>query len=152
MISRTSAYALEAALAIAHAGNEPVRAASIAQQLDLPANYLSKILHALARGGVLTSERGPTGGFRLARQPERIRIHDILSEFEDVGESRRCLLGRGRCSDEDSCPMHHQWKAVSGPVFDFFRTTTLADLLAAKPASPPSRRSGRASGRRSRTR
>ncbi len=153
MISRTSAYALEAALVIARAGETPVRAAQIADQLDLPANYLSKILHALARNGVLQSERGPSGGFRLGRSAGEVRINDILAEFEDVGEARRCLLGRGSCSDEDSCPMHRQWKSVSAPVFEFFRTTTLADLLTGTPAkaSPRSRRP-RASTRKRRSR
>lgn len=139
MISRTSAYAMEAALAIARQpAGEPVRAADLADRLSIPANYLSKILNSLARAGILSSGRGPTGGFRLARDPSGIAVEDIIGRFEDVGTARHCFLGRGQCSDTNSCPMHEDWKRVSRPMFDFFRETTLADLIAAQ-----QRRAGR---------
>jgi Rrf2 family protein len=124
---------MEAALAIARQpADEPVRAADLADRLSIPANYLAKILKSLARAGILLSGRGPTGGFRLARDPSGITVEDIIGRFEDVGTSRRCFLGRGRCSDANSCPMHDVWKRVSRPMFDFFHETTLADLLSAQ--------------------
>lgn len=129
MISRTSAYALEAALILASHPDERVRANELAESLDLPGNYLSKILNSMARAGLLISERGPRGGFRLKRGPDQIVIGDIIGLFEETGSSRRCFLGRGTCSDKDGCAMHDRWKAVSGPVFDFFENTTLATLV-----------------------
>ena len=71
MLSRTSQYALRAILYLADQPVErSVRAIDVAENLDVPANYLSKILHTLARSGLLISERGPRGGFRLARDVE----------------------------------------------------------------------------------
>jgi len=129
---------MEAALVIARQpAGEPVRAAELAGSLDLPSNYLSKILNSLVHAGVLRSDRGPTGGFRLALEPSAITVEDVIGRFEDVGASRRCFLGRGRCSDTDSCPMHDQWKQVSRPMFDFFHETTLADLIAAESRRAP---------------
>jgi Rrf2 family protein len=130
VISRTSAYALEAAIIIAARDGERVTAAEVANELDLPANYLSKILNAMARARLLESERGPRGGFRLARDPGGIAIEDIIGLFEDIGSGRRCFLGRGKCSDTDSCAMHDRWKKISGPMFDFFHDTTLDSLVA----------------------
>lgn len=130
MISRTSAYALEAAIIIAARDGERITATDLAAQLDLPPNYLSKILNAMARARVLESERGPRGGFRLAREPAGIAIEDIIGLFEDVGSRRRCFLGRGTCSDTDSCAVHDRWKKVSTPMFDFFHETTLESLVA----------------------
>lgn len=130
MISRTAAYAMEAALAIAQQPDgEPARAGELAERLGLPGNYLAKILNSLAHGGILSSGRGPTGGFTLSRDATDITVEDIISRFDDVGTSRRCFLGRGQCSDIDSCPMHEDWKRVSAPIFDFFHETTLAELI-----------------------
>jgi Rrf2 family protein len=124
-------YALHATLTIAEmAGEErPVRAIEIARTLSIPANYLAKILHALARAGVLVSERGRNGGFRLARSPSEIRLIEIVEGFDMLGSQRQCLLGRGACSEHDSCPVHREWLLASAPAYRFFETRTLADLM-----------------------
>ena len=131
MLTRTGGYALNAALAIAEMGvdGRAVRANEIAEALDLPGNYLAKILHSLARSGILRSERGRKGGFRLARDPAQIRLIEVVAEFDDLGRERQCLLGRGTCSDAGGCPAHREWKEASAPAFRFFETRTLADLM-----------------------
>lgn len=130
MISRTSGYALEALLAMARReGDGPARAARLAVELKIPANYLSKILNTLARSGILRSERGPSGGFRLARPADRVAIIHVVGLFEDTGSTRQCMLGRGDCSEENACPLHEDWKSATRPVIDFLRGTTLADLV-----------------------
>lgn len=131
MLTRTGGYALHATLAIAERGNggRAVPAAEVAEALKIPANYLSKILQSLARDGILTSERGRTGGFRLARDPGSIRLIEVVAGFDNLGKERQCLLGRGACSDVGGCPAHKEWKAASAPAFRFFETRTLADLM-----------------------
>jgi Rrf2 family protein len=95
----------------------------------MPANYLSKILHALARAGVLESERGPNGGFRLARSPEELSLAEVMAPFEAIVEQRSCLLGRDQCSDEAPCRLHEHWKLASDPMIEFFKNTKIADLI-----------------------
>lgn len=131
MLTRTGGYALHAALAIADMGRDgrAVRASEIAASLGIPSNYLSKILRSLAQDGVLASERGRTGGFRLARAPEKITLLEVVAGFDDLGRERQCLLGRGTCSDVGGCPAHKEWRAASAPAFHFFETRTLADLM-----------------------
>ena len=137
MISRTSGYALEALLVIARVeGTGMTRAAQLAADLGIPANYLSKILNALVRARILRSVRGPSGGFRLARPTEQVSILDAVKVFEETGSTRQCMLGRGDCTDENACPMHERWKAVSAPAFAYLRETTLADLIAAGSVGP----------------
>ena len=133
MISQSTEYALRAALHVAERSHEgPVRVQDIARDLDVPRNYLSKILHQLGRAEVVTSTRGPHGGFRLADSPESIPLARIVEPFEPnlVDGRRRCLLGREVCSDEDPCGAHHHWKRVASEILDFFHSKTLADLLA----------------------
>jgi len=128
MLSRTAEYALRAVLFLADRG-EPTSVDLIAERLDVPRNYLSKILHRLAREGVLSSTRGQGGGFRLAVAPDRLPLLRVLAPFDTMTGERRCLLGRPRCSDANPCPAHRQWKSVSEQVAEFFRERTVGDLL-----------------------
>jgi Rrf2 family protein len=129
MLSQTAEYALRAVLAIAQHERLPVRAAQLAATLSIPANYLSKTLHQLARDGVLSSSRGKLGGFTLARPPSRIRLLDVVGSIDGLTDSRTCLLGRPVCSDQTACVAHERWKEVSDRAVAFFRETTVADLV-----------------------
>jgi Rrf2 family protein len=143
-ITNTSQYAIRAVVYVAtQATDEPVRVGPIASALDVPQNYLSKTLHALARAGVLRSLRGPRGGFQLAIPPERLTLARVASPFDDVGE-RHCLLGRSQCGDRFPCPAHARWSEISGSLQSFFRDTTIADLMAdVKSGARPSRGSSK---------
>ncbi len=141
MFSQTLEYALRACVELArHPDRGPVRVDDVAERLDVPRNYLSKTLHTLGREGLLTSTRGPRGGFELARPPEEINLSEIALLFQPelLNEEGRCVLGRMRCSDRDPCAAHWRWKEVAAKLQAFFRKTTLADL-AASPQEDPTR-------------
>ncbi len=131
MLSRTSGYAIHATLHIAAraSADRAVPAASVAEALDIPSNYLAKILNTLAHEGILVSERGRTGGFRLARPAPEISLLDVVRHFDDIGEARQCLLRSRACSEVRSCPAHREWKQASDPAFRFFEEHTVADLM-----------------------
>jgi len=130
MLSHTAEYALRAVLHIAiHGASEPCKLLSIAEALDVPKNYLSKTLHQLARAGVLRSERGPTGGFVLSKAPERMTLAEVVAPFDSARLARRCLLGKGPCSDETACAAHERWKAVGESMRRFFASTYVSDLV-----------------------
>lgn len=130
MISRTSEYALRAVLFLAARPNGGlVRATDIADEIGVPANYLSKTLHALVGAGVLVSERGPHGGFALAIPATDLPLIRIIEQFDDLGPRKECLLGRASCGDDDPCSAHTSWKRTFDQVTRFFRETMVADLL-----------------------
>ena len=138
MLSQTAEYALRAVLAIAgEREGEAVGAGRLAASLGIPQNYLSKTLHQLARAGVLESTRGKLGGFRLARPAEKIPLLDVVGPFDDVSGRRTCLMGRPVCSYYNACAAHERWKAVADRTAEFFRDTTVGDLV------PPRRRSAK---------
>ena len=131
MLSQTARYALRAAVFIAERHDlPPMPVKEMAEVLDVPRNYLSKVLHRMAQVGLLTSTRGRGGGFRLSRAPEGVTLGEVIECLEpaDANEGR-CLLGRPECSDEDPCTAHRQWCALRGEVDRFFDTTTLGDLV-----------------------
>jgi Rrf2 family protein len=76
---------------------EAVSAGRLAAFFELPAAYLNKQLQALVRAGILTSTSGPRGGFRLARDPDRITLLDIVTAVEGAQEAFQCqqLMARG---------------------------------------------------------
>ena len=131
MLSRTAEYALRTVLYLADRREDRlVGAYELAKVLGVPRNYLSKTLHRLTQEGILASARGKGGGFRLGADPARLTLLEVVEPFDAVSAERRCLLGRPACDDRNPCPAHHRWKAVSTQVADFFRRTTVADLLA----------------------
>lgn len=130
MLSQTAVYALRAAIRLAgHHGPGAVTVKDLARDLDIPRNYLSKILLALARKGVVESVRGPGGGFRLARAGGETSLLAVVSAFDDIPAHRTCLLGRAECSEANACPVHRRWTAVSEEVAAFFRDTSLGDVI-----------------------
>jgi Rrf2 family protein len=131
MLSQTAEYALRAVLYLADRGDDRlVGADELAKVLGVPRNYLSKTLHRLTRERILASVRGKGGGFRLAMDPRRLTVLQVVEPFDPISAERRCLLGRPACDDRHPCPAHHRWKAVSTLVADFFRETTVAELIA----------------------
>ncbi|HSM36020.1 MAG TPA: Rrf2 family transcriptional regulator [Longimicrobiales bacterium] len=131
MLSQSAAYALRAAVLLARedpAGG-PVPVGRIAEALEAPRNYLSKVLHVLAGSGVVSSKRGPGGGFVLAVPAAELALARVVAPFEPMDGRALCLLGRGRCSDEAPCEAHALWSPLAGEVRGFFERVTVADLL-----------------------
>jgi Rrf2 family transcriptional regulator, iron-sulfur cluster assembly transcription factor len=130
VLSNTAQYALRAMLYLGErAGAGPIRVDEIADDLAVPRNYLSKILHTLVKEKVLFSLRGPKGGFELARTAAAVTLYEVVEPFHDIEARRTCLLGRKECSDTNPCVIHDQWKGVATEVARFFRETTLADIV-----------------------
>lgn len=134
ILSQTAVYGLRAALYLSEIREEgPARVDDIARQLGVPRNYLSKILHVLARAGVLHSTRGPHGGFRLSRPGTEVALASIVEHFDDLGEGGGCLLGRESCDESNPCAAHDRWKDISESVHQFFHRTSLAELAGGGP-------------------
>lgn len=79
---------------------------TIAEQRGIPAPYLAKIVHQLARAGLVRTQRGVGGGVRLARPPEDITLYDVCLALNDPAIETRCMLGIEECSDARACPAH----------------------------------------------
>jgi Rrf2 family iron-sulfur cluster assembly transcriptional regulator len=135
MLSATADHALRATLVLARRyGAGPVRAEEIADATGAPRNYLSKTLYALVKAGLVTSARGPTGGFTLAVAPDALTLAQVIDCFDEPRAQTRCLLGTGPCNAVRPCVAHHRWSAISATQRAPLTTTTIADLLGAVPA------------------
>ncbi len=129
MISKSGIHAINALSALA--GLAPggyLGTAEVAEQIDAPRNYLGKLLKTLADRGLLDSQKGKGGGFRLARPPQEISLYDVMEPIDHVSRWDGCFLGQSRCSGDASCAMHNRWREVRETYLQFLRQTTLAHL------------------------
>jgi Rrf2 family iron-sulfur cluster assembly transcriptional regulator len=137
MISKTGIHAIRAVATLAalpegaYAG-----AGDIAEQIGAPQNYLGKVLKTLADEGLLESQKGKGGGFRLARSPERISMFDVVDPIDHLSRWSGCILGRATCSDDSPCTVHHRWKEVRDVYLTFLRETSISDLLSKRRGVP----------------
>jgi Rrf2 family protein len=130
MLSSTSDYALRAILVLAQAsGGRPLRAEQIARATGSPANYLAKTLNALAKAGLVTSTRGPFGGFVLAVPASELTVARIIDCFDEPRPQTRCLLGSAPCDPRHPCAAHERWTAVKTARRAALADTTVADLV-----------------------
>ncbi|MGA2259214.1 MAG: Rrf2 family transcriptional regulator [Thermoguttaceae bacterium] len=135
MLSKTALHALRAMTVLAELPEKSFAGAvDIAKAIHAPRNYLGKLLQSLAEAGLVESQKGKGGGFRLARQPAAITVFDVVEPIDHVGRWRGCFMGRSECSCENSCVVHSRWQAVRDAYLAFLQDTTLADL-AQQPAS-----------------
>ncbi len=132
MISRASEYAIRALTFLAQQAPDSgfYLARDMAEKLGVPAPFLAKILQPLVTRGLIKSQRGRSGGFKLAdgKRPSDISLYDIVDAEEHLGKVRECLLGQSECSDERACPLHLYWKRTSDEYLALLASTTLRDL------------------------
>lgn len=83
--SRKALFAIEAVVDIAyHAGTGPVRSNAISERQGIPRRYLEQVLQQLVHKGILTGQRGPRGGYRLARERRRISVGEIVRVVRSI--------------------------------------------------------------------
>lgn len=130
MLSRSCVHAIRAVVVLA--GLPPgayCGTSVIADTTGAPRNYLGKLLLQLSRRGLVESQKGLGGGFRLAQSPDKISLHDVVESIEDVTRWQECAFGGKLCTDETPCPLHHQWGAVRTAYMSLLMNTSVAALV-----------------------
>ena len=131
MLSKTGLHAVRAMVALARLPEGAYAgAASIAQDIGAPQNYLGKLLRNLADEGLVESQKGLGGGFRLARDARNVTLLDVVEPIDHISRWSGCILGLSACSDAAPCAMHERWKEVRTAYVQMLRQTTLAELVA----------------------
>src|SRR6266404_5593492 len=130
--SRSAEYAIRAFVHLAQVQDgKYAMVKNIAEQEDIPAHFLAKILQQLARKGLLRSSKGPTGGFSLRVSAEEIRLVDIVDALDGLSDYEKCASGLSECSDEMPCALHDSWKGLRSRIMDYLGRNTIADLAKA---------------------
>lgn len=132
MLSVTSQYALRALAQLAkNSDQESMLGKELATKADIPPNYLAKILLSLKNAGMLGTARGSRGGYWLEKDPEQIKLIEIVQIFDQMQGPQPCILGeKDSCSCEQPCQAHQRWHEIRTAYMDFLMSTTIADLAA----------------------
>ena len=129
MLSKTAIHTISALVSLAERPpGTYVGAGDLAREIAAPPNYLGKLLKGLGDQGLVESQKGKGGGFRLARPPAGISLFEVADRIDRVSRWNGCFLGRGRCADEEPCPVHCRWGALRDQYFGLLHDTTIADL------------------------
>jgi Rrf2 family protein len=127
MLSQTAEYALRAMVALASGKSEPRTATDIAQQSQVPIDYLSKILNSLARAGLVTGQRGRGGGFQTARACDELTVLEVVSAVDPLKRIKSCPLGL-KAHGTNLCPLHRKLDDAVRTVEEAFAATTIESL------------------------
>ncbi len=134
-LSRLADYGVVLACQMAVKADRCHNAFDLAAATGLPAPTVSKLLAALARAGVLVSQRGAKGGYRLARAPQMITAADIVSAVDGPIALTVCIEhGDGFCDVESLCPTRSGWRRINDAVRDAMKSVSLAELAFPVPA------------------
>ena len=135
MISQTAEYALRAVVCLGGQGDTPLTTQQIAEVTRVPSGYLAKVLQALGRAGLVTSQRGLHGGFLLARPLDQLSVLDVINAVDPLKRIETCPLGLPS-HGTNLCPLHKRIDQAIAMVEQAFRDCTVAALLAEPTKSP----------------
>jgi Rrf2 family protein len=136
VISQTVEYALRAVAHLAQQSPAACTTEQIAAVTRVPRAYLSKVLQALVRGGVVHSQRGIGGGMTLTKPPSELTILEVVNAVEPIRRIRSCPLGLAS-HGVHLCPLHRRLDDALAMVEGAFASSTLAEILAEPSRSTP---------------
>ncbi|RDH80645.1 MAG: Fe-S cluster assembly transcriptional regulator IscR [endosymbiont of Galathealinum brachiosum] len=122
-------YAVTAVLDLAfHQEQGPVSLADISQRQGISLSYLEQLFSRLRRNNVVSSTRGPGGGYSLARDEEDISMAQIIVAVDESYDATSCG-GEGTCSNDSyQCLTHDLWMELSQEIHGFLNGITLAEM------------------------
>jgi len=109
MLSQKCKYAIRTVLYLSIEGNKstPKGGKDISTTLKMPEAYSSKILQELAKKNIITSVKGPRGGFYLSEENLHSPIINVIEIIDGLSFFESCGLGLSKCSNEHPCPIHN---------------------------------------------
>lgn len=128
MLSQTAEYALRAMVSLATAMGKPRTAQELAADSKIPFDYLSKILNALARAGIVTSQRGRGGGFQTAQPASQLTVLEVVSAVDPIKRIKACPLGL-KAHANQLCPLHSKLDDAARSIEETFASTTIQSLV-----------------------
>lgn len=137
-ITRETDYGIVLLTTMVQDANPPYSAALLAKQRELPLPMVSKILKALARAGLLLSQRGALGGYTLARPPEAISAADIIDALEGPIAITECSNDAlHACLREGHCAVSGHWLQINSAIRTALENISLLDM--SRPPAVPLR-------------
>lgn len=116
-----------------HAG--PVALATIAERQKISVSYLEQLFGKLRRHDLVSSVRGPGGGYGLAKHPETISVADIIAAVDETVDATNCQ-SRGDCDNHRPCMTHQLWIGLNQRMVDYLSNSYLNTLVEQQRGTP----------------
>lgn len=130
ILSKSCEYAIRASVYIAFRSYKKRKAgiAEIAAAIASPVPFTGKILQQLSRKKILSSSKGPNGGFFI-EQPDSLYLIQIIRAIDGNGLFSSCALGLQKCSELTPCPLHHQISPIRQQLLIEFSKKSLSEMV-----------------------
>jgi len=107
----------------------PVTLAAISERQHISLSYLEQLFGKLRRHKLVSSVRGPGGGYNLAQAMQEISVADIICAVDEPLDATQCG-GKENCLDDKRCMTHDLWATLNAKMYDYLSSVSLADLVA----------------------
>jgi Rrf2 family transcriptional regulator, iron-sulfur cluster assembly transcription factor len=122
-------FAVTAMLDIAlYEADKPITLAGISERQSISLSYLEQLFSRLRKQGLVSSVRGPGGGYRIAKAHTEISVSDIITAVDEQIDATQCG-GNEDCHDEGRCMTHELWASLNGKILDYLSGVSLADMV-----------------------
>ena len=129
--SKSYGYAIRGTLYIAmmNTRNEKIGLNEIAAKLSIPKHFLAKIMKRVVKAGILSSVKGPSGGFYVNKNTNSTTLLTLLEITDGLEEFDVCMLQLRKCNNSNPCPLHNRFQSHKTGMLQLLKSTTVGDLL-----------------------
>jgi Rrf2 family iron-sulfur cluster assembly transcriptional regulator len=106
----------------------PVTLAEISQRQQISLSYLEQLFGKLRRRGLVSSVRGPGGGYTVARKPDELSVAEVIRAVDEPIDATQCG-GMENCRGERKCLTHDLWASLNDKIFEYLNGVTLGQLV-----------------------
>ncbi|RCK77693.1 MAG: Rrf2 family transcriptional regulator [Ignavibacteriae bacterium] len=129
IFSRECEYAIQALIFLAkQERNTWISIKDVAQQINIPQHFLGKIFQKLVQKGIVISQKGFSGGFKLTKDVNKISIFEVVEAIDGDGYRTKCVMGFPDCSADSPCPIHNKWKSIRDDFVKLIKSKKLFEL------------------------
>lgn len=130
MLSKASKYAISAVLYLTNYSSVEKKLGSkeIADMLQIPAPFLAKTLQQLTKKRILSSIKGPHGGYFLTEKNKNKTLFDIIACVDDVEKFNTCYLGQNNCNENNPCVAHYIYAPFKDKLIRKLKTKTILEM------------------------
>ncbi|WP_369049150.1 Rrf2 family transcriptional regulator [Tenacibaculum sp. UWU-22] len=130
MFTRASKNGIRSVLFLANnsSAKKKLGAKFVAEKLEIPAPFLAKILQKLSKNDIISSVKGPHGGFYLNKENTQKTLLDVILCIDQSNKLEECFLGQLECNNEKPCVVHHIYKPFKKQMLLEVKTKTIAEV------------------------
>jgi Rrf2 family protein len=130
MLSKASKYTISAVIFLTNNSSidKKIGSKEIATQLDIPAPFLAKNLQELTKKGIISSVKGPNGGFYLSDENKKKSLFDIIDCIDSIEKFNQCYLGHPTCNEKNPCIVHNLYYPFKNKLLLKFKTKSILEL------------------------